>query len=53
MLKKVTANIKAAISLIVNEDITALRTFTKNTTDSLFRFIGKGQSEVWRNKKKQ
>jgi hypothetical protein len=53
MLKKVAANIKAAISLIINEDIAALRTFAKNTTDSVSRFIGRGHSEVWRNKKKQ
>jgi hypothetical protein len=53
MLKKVTANIRAAISLIVNEDITAMRTFAKKTADSLFRFIGRGQSVVWRNRKKQ
>jgi hypothetical protein len=53
MFKKAAANIKAAILLIVNEDIAALRTFAKNTTDSVFRFISRGQSEVWRNKKKQ
>ena len=52
MLKKIAANIKAAILLIVNEDIAAIRTFTKQTADSFLRFIGRGQSEVWRNKKK-
>lgn len=53
MLKKVTANIKAAILLIVNEDLAAMRTFAIKTADLLFRLIGRGQSEVWRNRKKQ
>ncbi len=53
MFKRVAANIKAAISLIVNEDIAAMRTFAKNAIDSVYRFIGRGQSAVWRNKKKQ
>jgi hypothetical protein len=52
MLKNFAANIKAAILLIVNEDIAAIRTFAKQTADSFLRFIGRGQSEVWRNKKK-
>jgi hypothetical protein len=53
MIKRVAANIKAAISLILSEDIAALRTFTKNATDSVYRFIGRGQGAVWRNKKKK
>jgi hypothetical protein len=53
MFKRVASNIKAAVSLIVNEDIAALRTFAKNAIGSVFRFIGRGQSEVWRNRKKQ
>ena len=38
MLKKVTTDIKAAVVLIVTENLTALRMFVKNVTNSVFKF---------------
>lgn len=37
MLKKVTTDIKAAIILIVTENVTALRIFARNLTNSIFK----------------
>jgi hypothetical protein len=37
MLKKVTTDIKAAVMLIATEDLTALRMFAKNVTNSVFK----------------
>jgi len=37
MLKKVTTDIKAAIVLIVTENVAALRMFVKNVTNSVFK----------------
>ncbi len=37
MLKKVTTDIKAAVLLIVTENVAALRMFVKNVTNSVFK----------------
>jgi hypothetical protein len=37
MLKKVTADIKAAVLLIVTENVAALRMFVKNVKNSVFK----------------
>jgi len=50
MLKKVTTDIKAAIVLIVTENVTALRMFVKNITNS--KSTTKHQNVMWRNKKR-
>ncbi len=39
MLKKVTTDIKAAVVLIVTENLTALRMFVKNVTNSVYKFV--------------
>jgi len=52
MLKKVTANIKAAVVLIVTENVTALRMFVKNVTNSVFKFVSKHQDVTWGDKKR-
>ncbi len=41
MLKKVTTNIKAAVVLIVTENVAALRMFVKNVTNSVFKSVSK------------
>jgi hypothetical protein len=41
MLKKVTTNIKAAVVLIVTENVAALRIFVKNVTNSVFKSASK------------
>jgi len=41
MLKKVTTNIKAAVVLIVTENVAALRMFVKNVTNSVFKSASK------------
>jgi hypothetical protein len=43
MLKKVTTDIKAAFVLIATEDLTALRMFAKNVTNSVFKSTAKHQ----------
>ena len=43
MLKKVTTDIKAAVVLIATEDLTALRMFAKNVTNSVFKPTAKHQ----------
>lgn len=52
MLKKVTTDVKAAVVLIVTENLTALRMFVKNATNSVVRFVSKHQqSDVTGQKK--
>ena len=41
MLKKVTTDVKAAVVLIVTENLTALRMFVKNVTNSIFKSASK------------
>jgi len=43
MLKKVTTDVKAAVVLIVTENLTALRMFVKNVTNSVVKFVSKHQ----------
>jgi hypothetical protein len=52
MLKKVTTNIKAAVVLIVTENVAALRMFVKNVTNSVFKSISKRQDAKLRGKKR-
>jgi len=50
MLKKVATDIKAAVLLIVTENVTALRMFVKNITNS--KSSAKHQNAMWRDKKR-
>jgi len=43
MLKKVTTDVKAAVVLIVTENLAALRMFVKNVTNSVSKFVSKHQ----------
>lgn len=43
MFRKVTTDIKAAILLIVTENVVALRSFVKNLTKSIFKSASKGK----------
>ncbi len=52
MLKKVTTDIKAAVVLIVTENLTALRMFVKNVTNSVFKSNAKHQDATLRDKKR-
>jgi len=52
MLKKVTTDIKAAVVLIVTENLTALRMFVKNVTNSVFKFVSKHRKAMCRDKKR-
>ena len=52
MLKKVTTDIKAAVVLIVTENLTALRMFVKNVTNSVFKYVSKHQKAMRRDKKR-
>jgi len=52
MLKKVTGEIKAAVVLIVTENVTALRNFTKNVTNSVHKSFSKHFNVMWRGKKR-
>ena len=52
MLKKITTKIRAAVMLIVVENLTALRTFFKNITNSVCKSVGKHQDAIWQSKKK-
>ena len=52
MPKKVTSDIKAAVVLIVTENIAALRMFVKNVTNSVFKFVSKHQNAMRRDKKR-
>jgi len=51
MLKKVTTDVKAAVVLIVTENLTALRMFVKNVTNSVIKFVSKHQKAMRRDKK--
>ncbi len=53
MLKKVTTDIKAAVVLIVTENLTALRMFVKNVTNSVFKFVSKKHQKAMRRDKKR
>lgn len=53
MLKKVTTDdIKAAVALIVAENIAALRMFVRNITNSIFKSTAKNQDAKWWGKKR-
>ena len=52
MLKKVTTDIKAAFVLIATENLTALRMFAKNVTNSVFKSTAKHQGAKWRERKR-
>ena len=52
MSKKITAGIKAAVVLIVAENVTALRTLLKNATNLVSKSVGKHQNAIWQNRKK-
>ena len=51
-VKKITGEIRAAIMLIVTEDIAALRTVVRNATNLISKSIGKHQSTICQDKKK-
>ncbi len=51
MMKKVTADIKAAIVLIVTENIAALRMFIRHLTNSIFKSAPKQQNTKWQDKR--
>lgn len=52
MLKKVTTDIKAAVVLIVTENLTALCMFVKNVTNLVVKFVSEHQkSDVAKQKK--
>jgi len=51
-VKKITGEIRAAIMLIVTEDIAALRTVARNATNLICKSIGKHQSTICQDKKK-
>jgi len=44
MFKKVTTDFKAAVMLIVTEDVAALRGFFRNFMNSIFKSSPKGQN---------
>jgi len=52
MLKKITTEIRAALLLIVAEDITALRTLAKNVAKLVYGSDGKHQNIICQNKRK-
>jgi hypothetical protein len=51
MFKKVTTDIKAAVGLIVTENVTALRGFRRNLTNSIFKSTPKQRNVKQRDKK--
>jgi hypothetical protein len=51
MLKKVTTDIKAAIVLIVTENVAALRMFFRNLTKSIFKSAPKRRNAKLQDKK--
>ncbi|NQT02382.1 MAG: hypothetical protein HQ580_10180 [Planctomycetes bacterium] len=53
MLKKVTGDIKAAVVLIVTENIAALRMFIRNLTNSIFKSAPKQQNTKRQDKQKE
>ena len=52
MLRKITTGIRAAVVLIVAEDVTALRALLKSTTNLVSKSIAKHQNAIWQDKKK-
>jgi len=52
MLRKITTGIRAAVVLIVAENVTALRNLLKNTTNLVFKSGAKHQDAIWQSKKK-
>jgi len=52
MLRKITTGIRAAVVLIVAENVTALRTLHKNATNLVYKSVGKHQNAIWQNRKK-
>jgi hypothetical protein len=52
MVKRITGEIRAAIILIVTEDIAALRTLAKNATNLISKPLGKHQTTICQDKKK-
>jgi len=51
MPKKVTTDVKAAVVLIVTENLTALRMFVKNVKNSVVKFVSKHQKGMSWDKK--
>jgi hypothetical protein len=51
MLKKVTTDIKAALVLIVTENVAVLRTFIRNLTNSIVKSSTKRRNVKRRDKK--
>jgi predicted transcriptional regulator len=51
MPKKVTTDVKAAVVLIVTENLTALRMFVKNVKNSVVKFVSKHQKAMSWDKK--
>jgi hypothetical protein len=51
MLKKVTTDFKAAIILIVTENVAALRMFSRNFTKSIFKTAPKRRNAKQQDKK--
>jgi hypothetical protein len=51
MLKKVSTDIKAAVGLIVTENVTALRGLSKNLSNSIFKSSSKRQNVKQQGKK--
>ena len=52
MLKKITTEIRAALILIVAENLAALRNFFKSITNSVCKSFGKHQDAIWQSKKR-
>jgi hypothetical protein len=52
MLKKVTGEIKAAVVLIVTENVTALRNFAKSVTKSVLKSFSGHFGAIRRGKKR-
>ena len=46
MIRKVTADIKAALVLIVTENVKAVRTGVKNLANSVSKFFSKARKEL-------
>jgi len=52
MLKKIAGEIRAAVMLILTEDLAALRNIATNATTLISKSIGKHQSAICQDKKK-
>ncbi len=53
MIRKVTADIKAALVLIVTENVKAVRTGMKNLASSVYKFFTKSRKELRQNSRKR